>query len=137
MNAEGREDPGGEGLFFGSCQGAKEGEQLRKEVKFQEFMLEKLITMDWEVKKMRKENEGLQKEVAGLRKEVAEMHGWMGEVVKWMKNQVEDLVSEAGGMKVEEESESSMELDMEMVSAVDKGKGVERVLEEEEVSELS
>ena len=81
MNAEGREGPGGEGLSFGSCQGAKEGEQLRKEVEFQEFMLEKLVTMDWEVKKMRKENEGLQKEVAWLRKEVAEMHGWMGEVV--------------------------------------------------------
>ena len=60
---------------------AREGEQLRKEVEFWEFMAEKLITMDWEVKKMRKENEGLQKEVVGLRKEIVEIHGWMGEIV--------------------------------------------------------
>ena len=39
-------------------------------------------------------------------------------------------MSEAGGMEVEEELNSSMELDMEMVTAVDKRKGVERVLEE-------
>ena len=107
---------------------AKEGEQLRKEVEFWEFVVEKLITMDWEVKKMRKKNEGLQKEIA-------EMHGWMEEVVKWMKNQVEDLVLEAGGMEVEEELESSTGSDIEMVSMVDKGKGVERVPEELEALE--
>lgn len=60
----------------------KEREQLEKEVEFWEFMVENLITMDWEVKKMRKENEGLQKKVAELRKEVKKMHRWMGEVVK-------------------------------------------------------
>ena len=109
---------------------AKEGEWLREEVEFQEFVVEKLITMDWEVKKMRRENEGLWKEVAGLRKEIVEMHGWMREIVKWMKNQAEDLASEVGEMEVEEGSQSSMELDAEMVSTVDKGKGVERVLEE-------
>lgn len=38
---------------------AKEGEWLRKEVEFQEFVVRKSITIDWEVKKMRKENEGL------------------------------------------------------------------------------
>ena len=80
---------------------------------------------------MRRENEGLWK-VAGLRKEVAEMHGWMREIVKWIRNQVEDLASDTGGMEVEEGLESSTESDTEMVSALDKGKGVERVLEEEE-----
>lgn len=55
--------------------------------------------------------------------------------------QVKDLVSEAGGMEVEEESGSSIESDIEMVSVVDKEKGVERVLEKleelESGSELS
>lgn len=103
---------------------AKKGEQLKKEVEFWEFVVEKLITMDWEIKKMRKGNEGLWKEVVGLRKEIAEMHGWMGEVIQWMKNQVKDLALEVGGMEVEEGSESSTESDTEMVSAVDKEKGV-------------
>ena len=75
-NAQGREAPEGKNsspVFVKEL--AKEGERLRKEVEFWEFTVEKLITMDWEIKKMREENEGLQKEVAGLRKEVATTHG--------------------------------------------------------------
>lgn len=94
--------------------------------------MEKLITTGWEVKKLRKENQGLQKDMAGLRKEVVEMCRWMKEIVRWMKNQVKDLASEAGEMEVEKELESRMESDTEMVSAADKGKGVEKVLEVEE-----
>lgn len=64
--------------------------------------------------------------------EGGEQGAWVdGEVVKWMKNQVEDLVLEAGEMEDEQELASITESDKEMVSTVDKGKGVEGVPEKE------